>query len=79
MPTWLLNSNKQALADEIKRLVNVDVDPYALFDVQIKRLHEYKRPASESASYSGPLPSPLENPITAWFLGIYFWRQGASL
>ncbi|MBK8973699.1 MAG: glycogen/starch/alpha-glucan phosphorylase [Hahellaceae bacterium] len=36
-------ANKQALAVEIKRLVNVDVDPYALFDVQIKRLHEYKR------------------------------------
>lgn len=35
--------NKVALAKEIKELCNVDVDPHALFDVQVKRLHEYKR------------------------------------
>ena len=35
--------NKQALAAEIKRLLDVEVDPNALFDVQVKRLHEYKR------------------------------------
>lgn len=35
--------NKKALAAEIKRLCQVDVDPHAMFDVQVKRLHEYKR------------------------------------
>ena len=35
--------NKKALAAEIKKQWGIDVDPKALFDVQVKRLHEYKR------------------------------------
>ena len=34
---------KRQLSAEIKRREGVDVDPGMLFDVQIKRLHEYKR------------------------------------
>jgi starch phosphorylase len=36
-------NNKVRLVREIKRLANVDVDPVAMFDVQVKRIHEYKR------------------------------------
>jgi starch phosphorylase len=35
--------NKLALARLIRRRLKIDVDPAALFDVQIKRIHEYKR------------------------------------
>jgi len=35
--------NKVELGKIIKKLCHVDVNPDALFDVQIKRLHEYKR------------------------------------
>jgi starch phosphorylase len=36
-------ANKAALARMIQERVGVRVDPRALFDVQIKRIHEYKR------------------------------------
>lgn len=35
--------NKKHLADYIKEVKGITVDPNALFDVQIKRLHAYKR------------------------------------
>ena len=36
-------SNKVALAAHLKQLTGVRLDPDALFDVHIKRIHEYKR------------------------------------
>ena len=35
--------NKQALADRIRSRTGVVVDPEALFDILVKRIHEYKR------------------------------------
>jgi len=37
------SENKKALADYISRTTGLDVDPKSLFDIQIKRIHEYKR------------------------------------
>jgi starch phosphorylase len=35
--------NKEALATEIEERAGVTVDPVSLFDIQVKRIHEYKR------------------------------------
>ncbi|MGF6549597.1 glycogen/starch/alpha-glucan phosphorylase [Paraburkholderia youngii] len=36
-------SNKEVLAEHIRRVTGIGVDTAALFDVQVKRIHEYKR------------------------------------
>ncbi|MGK7933637.1 MAG: glycogen/starch/alpha-glucan phosphorylase [Microcystaceae cyanobacterium] len=36
-------ANKQHLADYIQRTQNIEIDVNSLFDVQVKRIHEYKR------------------------------------
>jgi len=43
--TWqqVKRKNKQNFAAVLKERTGVDVDPDSLFDIQVKRLHEYKR------------------------------------
>jgi starch phosphorylase len=36
-------TNKVALSNRIRRELGINVDPMSLFDVQVKRIHEYKR------------------------------------
>ncbi|MGO9056986.1 MAG: glycogen/starch/alpha-glucan phosphorylase [Candidatus Binataceae bacterium] len=36
-------ANKERLATVAKRIADVDIDPASVFDVQAKRIHEYKR------------------------------------
>ena len=37
------SENKKDLASYIKRTTNIIIDPSSLYDVQVKRIHEYKR------------------------------------
>ena len=36
-------AKKDRLAEDLRRCAGIDVDPNSLFDIQVKRLHEYKR------------------------------------
>jgi starch phosphorylase len=35
--------NKAKLAEYIQQHYNIDVDPSSMYDMQVKRIHEYKR------------------------------------
>lgn len=43
---------KRVLADRVQRVTGIEVDPTTLFDVQVKRIHEYKRSTSTSSTSS---------------------------
>jgi starch phosphorylase len=40
---WVKEANKKRLSDVIRERTGVVLDPASLYDVQVKRLHEYKR------------------------------------
>ncbi len=37
------HANKERLAAHVQRELGITLDPASLFDVQVKRIHEYKR------------------------------------
>jgi len=58
--------NKQRLAAEIFRATGIRVDANALFDVQIKRIHEYKRQLLNALQVVARYRAIVENPTADW-------------
>lgn len=58
--------NKVKLADYIKRELGVEINPNALFDVQVKRIHEYKRQMLNVLHIVARYNEMLANPEKDW-------------
>ena len=58
--------NKRRLADRIRRELGLAVDPESLFDVHIKRIHEYKRQLLNIMQVVARYQAICANPQAAW-------------
>ncbi|MFC1688139.1 glycogen/starch/alpha-glucan phosphorylase [Pseudomonadota bacterium] len=58
--------NKERLAGKIKLLTGMTVDTEAMFDVQIKRIHEYKRQLLNALQIVARYQAILANPDADW-------------
>jgi len=71
--------NKKRLADLTLTLTGITVDPDSLFDVQIKRLHEYKRQLLNVLSLINDWQALRENPgLTLPPRTVFFGAKAAS-
>lgn len=70
--------NKQRLADYIKRTQGQTVDPNSIFDVQVKRLHEYKRQHMNALHILSVYQWLLDNPHAEYTPHTFFFGAKAA-
>lgn len=70
--------NKKALAEYIKEHNGIDVDPESIFDVQAKRLHEYKRQLLNVLHIIAEYDELLENPSKDYVPKTYIFAAKAA-
>ncbi len=59
-------ANKQRLAAWLERQLGIVVNPHSLFDVQVKRIHEYKRQLLNVLHVVARYHAILDNPNAPW-------------
>lgn len=69
---------KIRLAEYIKRELNIDVNPNALFDVQIKRFHDYKRQNLNILHIIHRYNQILKNPDANWQPRVFIFAGKAA-
>lgn len=70
--------NKVRLAEYVRKHLNVEIDPNALFDVQIKRIHEYKRQSMNVLHIITRYNQMLENPEKDWIPRVFILAGKAA-
>ncbi len=70
--------NKQRLAEYVKRTQGDVVDPNSIFDVQVKRMHEYKRQHMNALHILSVYQWLLENPNADFTPHTYFFGAKAA-
>lgn len=71
-------NNKVKLANYIKNELGVEVDPNALFDVQVKRIHEYKRQILNVLHIIARYNAMLANPEKDWVPRVFILAGKAA-
>ena len=71
-------SAKQRLADYIGRELDIRINPSALFDVQIKRIHEYKRQSLNLLHIIDYYNRILDNPYADWQPRVFIFAGKAA-
>ena len=70
--------NKIHLAEYIKEHNNIDIDPESIFDVQAKRLHEYKRQLMNVLHIMAEYNKLIENPDMDYYPKTYIFGAKAA-
>lgn len=69
---------KVRLAEYVKRELNIDINPNALFDVQIKRFHDYKRQNMNILHIIYRYNQILKNPNANWQPRVFIFAGKAA-